>query len=163
MHSVRMVEFQPVSGMSALWFELSLISDARSIAPNELIRPFIEDFVAKGYNNSEIVSRLRKHYDTNMYNVSWVSRWLLSRASIWYMVWLQDRPTEKAALSVGTEVGSWTSTHDHKYRTSYRASAGTLPNAGFTRYEADSSAWRENRCPKVCALRLPVVIFCVLV
>ncbi|KAG1844880.1 hypothetical protein C8R48DRAFT_617680, partial [Suillus tomentosus] len=39
-------------------------------APDDLIRPIIEDFVAKGYSNTEIVSRLRKHYDTDAYNVS---------------------------------------------------------------------------------------------
>ncbi|KAG2353561.1 hypothetical protein BDR07DRAFT_1487655 [Suillus spraguei] len=38
--------------------------------PDALIRPIIEDFVAKGYSNSEIVTRLRQYYDTDTYNVS---------------------------------------------------------------------------------------------
>ncbi|KAG1793054.1 uncharacterized protein HD556DRAFT_1443812 [Suillus plorans] len=38
--------------------------------PDALIRPIIEDFVAKGYSNTEIVTRLRKYYNTDMYNVS---------------------------------------------------------------------------------------------
>ncbi|KAG2140820.1 hypothetical protein BD769DRAFT_1626239 [Suillus cothurnatus] len=38
--------------------------------PDDLIRPIIEDFVAKGYSNTKIVSRLCKHYDTDAYNVS---------------------------------------------------------------------------------------------
>jgi len=54
------------------------------------------------------------------------------------------------------EVCTWTSTHYCKYRTCYQASVGMLPTARFTWYEADSSAWRENHCSKVCLL---VVIF----
>ncbi|KAG1821692.1 uncharacterized protein BJ212DRAFT_1297032 [Suillus subaureus] len=38
-------------------------------SPDNLIRPIIEDFVAKGYSNTEIVSCLCKHYDTDAYNV----------------------------------------------------------------------------------------------
>ncbi|KAG1810317.1 uncharacterized protein HD556DRAFT_1428420 [Suillus plorans] len=38
--------------------------------PDALIRLIIEDFVAKGYNNPEIVTRLRRYYDTDAYNVS---------------------------------------------------------------------------------------------
>ncbi|KAG2127307.1 uncharacterized protein EDB93DRAFT_1257062 [Suillus bovinus] len=38
--------------------------------PDDLIKPTIEYFVANGYSNTEIVSRLRKHYDADAYNAS---------------------------------------------------------------------------------------------
>jgi hypothetical protein len=47
-----------------------------SPAPDALIRPIIKDFVAKGYSNTDIVIQLRKYYDTDMYNVSWVVHFL---------------------------------------------------------------------------------------
>ncbi|KAG1724901.1 uncharacterized protein EDB91DRAFT_1331176 [Suillus paluster] len=49
-------------------------------APDALIRLIIEDFVAKGYNNPEIVTRLRRYYDTDAYNVSRRSQWGLKSA-----------------------------------------------------------------------------------
>ncbi|KAG2154254.1 uncharacterized protein EDB93DRAFT_1102390 [Suillus bovinus] len=71
---------------------------------DDLIKLTIEYFVAKGYSNTEIVSRLRKHYDAD------------------------DLPLEKAALLVGTEVRLWASPCHHK--SCNRASASTLPKAG---------------------------------
>ncbi|KAF8417179.1 hypothetical protein L210DRAFT_871640 [Boletus edulis BED1] len=41
-----------------------------SAPPDELIKPVIEQYVARGYSNKEIVSRLRDHYDVDKYNVS---------------------------------------------------------------------------------------------
>ncbi|KAG1760690.1 hypothetical protein EV702DRAFT_1207741 [Suillus placidus] len=38
--------------------------------PHALIRLIIETFVAPGYSNPEIVTRLRKYYDTDAYNIS---------------------------------------------------------------------------------------------
>ncbi|OBZ74272.1 hypothetical protein A0H81_05042 [Grifola frondosa] len=56
--------------------------NGQRICPPELIiRPWIEHYVARGFKNPDIVKRLRRHYDGDLYNLSLSA--LKKKRSIW--------------------------------------------------------------------------------
>lgn len=50
----------------------SSYNHAENPAPEALIRPWVVKLVQQGYKNEEIVLRLRTHYNTQKYNLSYV-------------------------------------------------------------------------------------------